>query len=100
MLHHYCRYKARGRPRKRWTNEITEAVKDTIYVAHTKACSRELLSTLMLFGKQEKRNEDSIIYLVDGSSITAKGCPIIALCKSSKVFVIVLFKPYQAKCLS
>ena len=48
MLHYHCGYKARGRPRKRWTNEITEAVMDTLYVAHTKACSRELLSTLTL----------------------------------------------------
>jgi len=48
MLHYHCGYKARGRPRKRWTSEITEAVNDTIYVAHTKACSRELLTTLTL----------------------------------------------------
>jgi hypothetical protein len=48
MLHYHCRYKARGRPRKRWTNEITEAVMDTLYVAHTKARSRELFSTLTL----------------------------------------------------
>jgi hypothetical protein len=27
MQHYNCRYKARGRPHKRWTNVITEAVK-------------------------------------------------------------------------
>jgi hypothetical protein len=43
MLHYHC-----GKPCKRWAHEITEAVKDTIYVAHTKARSRDLLSTLTL----------------------------------------------------
>jgi hypothetical protein len=48
MIHYHCGYKARDRPRRPWTNEITNAVSDTIYVAHTKACSRELLTTLTL----------------------------------------------------
>ena len=34
MLLRYNGYKAKGRPRKRWTSEITEATKDTIYEAH------------------------------------------------------------------
>jgi hypothetical protein len=37
---------------------ITEAVKDTIHGAHTKTCSGEILSTLMLQGKRVKRKEE------------------------------------------
>jgi hypothetical protein len=44
------------------TNEITESVKDTIYLAHTKACSRELLSTLTLYGKREKRKGEESLF--------------------------------------
>ena len=45
MLLRYNGYKAKGRPRKRWTSEITEATKETIYEAHTRARFRNLFLT-------------------------------------------------------
>ena len=42
MLHRHSGYKARGRPRKTWTTEIFEALKCTLYEAHTNARSRDL----------------------------------------------------------
>jgi hypothetical protein len=50
MLQRHNGYKARGRPRKRWTSEITEALNYNIQIAHTKACSRDLLLPLTLKG--------------------------------------------------
>ena len=42
MLHSYSGYKARGRPRKRWTTEIAEALTHNLHEAHKKARSRDL----------------------------------------------------------
>lgn len=50
MLQRHNGYKARGRPRKRWTSEITEALNYNIHIAHTKARSRDLLLPLTLKG--------------------------------------------------
>jgi len=43
MVHKHNGYKARGRPRKRWTTEISEALNCPLHEAHTKACSRDLV---------------------------------------------------------
>ena len=43
MLHRHSGYKARGRPRRRWTTEIAEALKYNLYEAHINARSRDLV---------------------------------------------------------
>jgi hypothetical protein len=50
MLQRHNGYKARGRPRKRWTSKITEALNYNIHIAHTKTRSRDLLLPLTLKG--------------------------------------------------